>query len=83
MLTLRAGYNLARVGSNINARDSLVVTGQFILKLEATARLRIQVDIVLPSYSQRLTVGREGVVRNWVVEEVVDFWGGHCEVVLQ
>ena len=83
MLTLRASHDLAGVGSNINTSDSLVMSSQLILKLESAARFRVQVDVVLASYSQRLTVGREGVVRNWVMEEVVNFRGGHCDVELQ
>lgn len=83
MLTLRAGHDLAGVGSNINSRDRLVVSSQFILKLETTARLRIQVDVVVASYSQRLAVGGEGMVGNWVVKEVVDFGGSHFGVKLQ
>jgi hypothetical protein len=81
--TLRTGYNLARVGSNVHTRDRLVVAGQFILELEAAALSRIQVHVVLASYGQCLAIGREGVVRNWMVEEVADFWGDHCDVRVQ
>ena len=76
-LTLRASHDLASPRGNINTRDRLIMTGQFILQLEATARLCVQVNIVLTSYSERLAVGGEGMVRNGVVEEVVDFGAGH------
>lgn len=82
-LTLGASHNLARVRRDIYTRDRLIVARQFILELEAAARLRVQVDVVLTSYGQCLTVGREGMVCNRVVEEVVDFWGGHCGVKMQ
>ena len=45
--------------------------------------LRVQIDIVLTSYGERLAVGREGMVRDGVVKEVVDFWGDHVGDMLQ
>jgi hypothetical protein len=79
-LTLGAGHDLSRIGSNIHTRDCLVVTSQFILKLEAAALPRIQVNVVLASNSQRLAIGGERVVRDWVVEEVINFGGSHCDM---
>jgi hypothetical protein len=79
-LTLGAGYNLSRVRSNVHTRDCLVMASQFILKLEPAALSRIQVNIVLARNSQRLAIGGKRVVRNWVVEEVVDFGSGHCSM---
>jgi hypothetical protein len=76
-LTLRAGHNLARVGSDIHTRDRLVVSSQLVLELETAALPCVQVDIVVTSYGEGLAVGGEGVVRNWVVKEVVDFGRNH------
>lgn len=50
---------------------------QLILELVSAARLLEEVDVVLAGYSERLAVGGEGMVRNGVVEEVVDFGAGH------
>jgi hypothetical protein len=47
------------------------------LELISTARLLEEVDVVLAGYSERLAVGGEGMVRNGMVEEVVDFGAGH------
>lgn len=76
-LTLGAGDDLAAVGRNIHSSYSLVMSGQLILERVLAARALVQVDNVLPSYSERLAVGGEGVVRDGMVEEVVDFWGSH------
>jgi len=76
-LTLRASHNLARVGCNVYTGNCLVVTRELILELVSAARLLEEVDVVLSGYSERLAVGGEGMVRNGMVEEVVDFGAGH------
>lgn len=77
---MRASDNFARVGCNVNPSDRLVVPRQLILQLVTTARLLEQVDIVLASDGERLAVGGEGMVRNGVVEEVVNFGASHADV---
>ena len=77
--TLRASHDHAAVRSNINACDGLIVAFQLIFEGEAIARVAVQFDIIVSCYSERLTVGREGVVGNGVVEEMVDFGSGHDE----
>jgi hypothetical protein len=76
-VTLRACHNLPRIGRNIHTGNRLVVPRQLILELVPAARLLEEVDVVLAGYGERLAVGREGVVRNGMVEEVVDFGAGH------
>lgn len=74
---MRACHNLARIRRNIHTRDSLVMACQLILQLEFPTLSLVQVDVVFAGYGERLAVGGEGVVRDGVVEEVMDFWGGH------
>jgi hypothetical protein len=76
-LTLRAGHDLARVGSDIYPRDRFVVSSQLVLELEPAALPRVQINIVVAGYGEGLAVGGEGMVRNRVVKEVVDFGGDH------
>ena len=76
--TLRARHDLAAVGRNVHASDSLVMPGELILKGVLVAPALVYVDNVLTSYSERLAVGGEGMVCDRVMEEVVDFWGSHC-----
>jgi hypothetical protein len=75
--TLRARDNLPGVGRNIHTGNRLVMPRQLILELVPAARLLEEVDVVLAGYGERLAVGREGMVRNGMVEEVVDFGAGH------
>lgn len=76
---LRAGDNLARVGSNVDAGDELVVTAQLVVQGETGAIGRVQLDRVVSSDGKCLAVGRERVIGDWVVEEMVDLRGGHGE----
>lgn len=77
--TLRARHDLAALGCDVDTCDGLVVAGQLILQRVLVARALVQIDNVLTGDGEGLAVGGEGVVRDGVVEEVVDFWGGHCE----
>lgn len=81
--TLRASYDLAGVRCDIDTSNSLIMTSQLILKLESLAASLVQVDIVLAGYSERLTVGGERMIRDRVVEKVVDFWGCHDDTGVQ
>ena len=56
------------------------MTSQFILKRKALAASLVQIDIVLAGYGKRLAVGGEGVIRDGMVEEVVDFRRRHSNV---
>jgi len=72
-ITLRAGDNLATIWCNVYSSYSFVMSSEFIFQLELSTCLAIEVDIVLAGYSQSLTVSGERMVRDRVVEEVVDF----------
>lgn len=77
--TLRAGHNSSRTQSNINAGDHLVMSLQLILELKSIASSSIKLNVGVSCHGQRLLVGREGVVGDGVVEEVVNF--GSCHFV--
>lgn len=51
---------------------------QLLLELESISDPAVQLDIVLSRNGQGLAVLRERMVRNGVVEEVVDFGRSHC-----
>ena len=76
---LRAGDNLARVGGNVDAGNELVVAAQLVVEGEARGIGRVQLDRVVSGNSECLAISREGVVRDWVVEEVVYLRSGHGE----
>ena len=52
---------------------------KFVLKYEIVSRLSIQLDSDVASDCKCLAVGREGMVGNGMMEQVVDFWTGHDE----
>ena len=81
-ITLRAGHNLATSWCNVYPSHSFVMSSEFIFQLELSTCLAVEVDVVLAGYSQRLTVGGEGMVRDGVVEEVVDFRSHNVYVLL-
>lgn len=53
------------------------MTLQFILQTEFVARLLVEFDSIILCYSQSLLVGREGMVGNWLVKEVMNFGLSH------
>ena len=72
-ITLRAGDNLATIWCNVYSSHSFVMSSEFVFQLELSTCLAVEVDVVLAGYSQRLTVSGERMVRDRVVEEVVNF----------
>ena len=50
---------------------------ELILQCEFVAGAGVELDVVVSCYGLVFAVCGEGVVRNWVVEEVVDFGWGH------
>lgn len=52
---------------------------QLVVQGEAGAIGRVELDRVISSNGERLAVGREGVVGDWVVEEVMHLRSGHGE----
>jgi hypothetical protein len=73
---LRTGHNLARIGSNIDTGNELVVAAQLVVESKGFAVGRVQLDGIVSGDSECLAIGREGVVGDWVVEEVVNLRGG-------
>ena len=65
--------------SNVDASDRLVMPLELILKSEVVSRPSVELDVDIPRNRKCLPVGGEGVVGDWVVEEVVNFRTGHCE----
>ena len=63
---------------NIDASDRLVMSLEFILKSEVASRPSVELDIDIPRNRKCLPIGGEGVVGDWVVEEVVNLRAGHC-----
>ena len=80
MRTLRARHDHAAIWSNINTRDSLVMAFQFVLEVEFGPAFVVELDIVVSSDGQGLPVSGEGMVRDGMVEEMVDFWARHLAV---
>lgn len=75
---MRTSDDHAVVGSNVDARDRLVMALEFIFQDELGAGPFVEFDIAVSCDCEGLPVGGEGVVGNGMVEEVVDFWTGHC-----
>jgi hypothetical protein len=78
LLTLGACHDLAGVGGNVDTGDRLVMSCELILQLELSTSPLVKIHVVLPGYCERLAIGGEGVIRNGMVEEMVDFWRSHC-----
>jgi hypothetical protein len=54
------------------------VAFELIFELESVARSAIELDAALPCNGQCLFIGRERVIRNWVVEELMNL--GRCHL---
>lgn len=67
----------AGIGSNIDTSHGLVMALQLILQCEIGAGSVVEFHHIVPSHSERLSISGEGVVCDWVVEEVVNFWARH------
>ena len=77
--TLRTGDNLASIGSNVNTGYRLVMSFQLISQLKLPTRPLIQVHSAFTRNSEGLTVSRKRVIRNGMVEEVMNFRRSHGE----
>ncbi len=80
--TLRARHNAAGVRRNIDARHSLVVAFELILQLERTSNPAIKLDRRVLGHCESRAIGGEGVVRDGVVEKMVNLGGGHLGAVV-
>lgn len=77
--TLRAGHNSPAVQRNIYTRDQFIMTLQFVLELKSTSCSSVKLDAGVSGNSKSLLVSGEGMIRDWVVKEMMDFWRGHFE----
>jgi hypothetical protein len=75
--TLRTRDDLARLRGDIHAGNSLVMPGKLILQREALSGASVQLHSRIASYGEARAIGIEGVVGDGLVEQKVDFWGGH------
>lgn len=80
--TLRASHNAPGVGGNVDAGDKLVMSLELVLELEGIADSAVELDLGVAGNSQGLAIGREGVVGDGVVEEMVDLGSSHCELLV-
>jgi hypothetical protein len=67
---------------NVDASDRFVMSLEFILKCEVASRPSVELDVGISCNCECLPVGGEGVVGDWVVEEMVNFRIGHCEFMI-
>lgn len=80
LLTLGTSDNTATAERNIHTCNGLVVAFQLINELKAIARSIVQLNAVVSRNGERLSVCRKGMIGNWMVKEVMNFWSSHCEV---
>ena len=75
--TLRTGDDASRVGRNVYTGDRLVVSLELILQSKSLFSPAVELNGRVASDGQRLTIGREGVVGDGVVEKMVNFGRRH------
>lgn len=66
---------------NIHPCDRLIMAFEFVFEAKSSTGFLVQLDIVISSHSQRVSIRGKGMVGDWMVEEVMHFWGGHGESV--
>jgi len=52
---------------------------ELVLKSEPLSTPSVKFDVVLTGHCKEGTIGIEGMVRDGLVKEEVNFWGSHCE----
>lgn len=77
---LRACDDAAAVRCDVNARHKLVVAAKLILELEARSGGAVELDVVVAGDGESIAVGREGVVADGCVEEVMHLRSRHFDV---
>ena len=75
--TLRASYNHATVGGNINTSHGLVMALQLILEDKFGSGFLVELDIIVSCDSKGLAIGREGMIGDRVVKEMMNFRARH------
>ena len=53
------------------------MASEFVFEVKTGARTRIQLNIVFARHGDGTAVGRDGMVDDWMVEEVMDFGRSH------
>ena len=77
--TLRARHNLATPRRNVDSSDGLVVSFQLVFQLELGRRCAlVELDGGIAHDCEEFAIGGKGVVGDWCMEEVMDFWMNHC-----
>lgn len=56
------------------------MTLELILQLKSSASSSVEFNAGIPRNSQRLLIGRERVVCDGVIVEMVNFWSGHIDI---
>jgi hypothetical protein len=77
--TLGARHNHATIRGNVDSSNGLIMSLEFVLKCEIASGPAVELDIDVPSNRECLPVSGEGVVGDWVVEQVVNFWISHVD----
>ena len=77
--TLGTGHNSPAVQRNIDTRDQFIMTLQLVLELESTSCSSVKLDSGVSGNGESLLVSGEGMIRDWMVKEVMDFWRVHFE----
>lgn len=78
-VTLRASYDAAAVWRNVDTSDRLVMALELVLELKGISDLAVELDARVSCHGEDAVVGREGVVGDWVVEQVVNLGSSHFE----
>ncbi len=74
---LGTGDDAAGAGSDVDTGDGLVVTLELVLQLEGRTNSSIEFDRRILGNGESVAIGREGVVGNGAVEELVNFGSSH------
>lgn len=75
--TLGASHDTASFRGDVDTCDRLIMPLQFILQCELATGAFIELNMIVPGHGQGLSVGGEGMISNWVMEEMMNFGRRH------
>jgi hypothetical protein len=75
--TLGASDNLPAPRSNVDAGHGLVMSSKLVLQCKAVSGAIVKLDAGVTSDSKQVPIGAEGVVGDGLMEQQIDFGGGH------
>jgi hypothetical protein len=75
--TLGACNYLSTFWGNIYGSDCLIMALELVMKYELATRFLVQLNVVVARNCQRLPIGGEGMVGNWMVEQQVNLRSCH------